>query len=427
MKKKSIIIFSIFISIFLSNIFFFFRDDSKSFKKEVYYNGNNLRISIDGINSDSLPKDGTYYLVNYDCKSSNTKVSWDKDNYKLNVSNGNKKGGISCYLTFESNPKISDMDIIGSYVKYTGNNGCDGKECLGQNANYVNDDDMGYCHNSSYKYISNGWRVAYVKDKSTHLISAGSPECLCTNSNGSTSTNNCNSPDTSFGALEHVTNLNKASLKYCNKDYAYNGVCDIDSTWNFSIKDSKKMTIKSFDVCDENNSNMDCGYHNTLIENGGFYWSTISISDISNKLYYWDSMNYGVSSSLSNNAYGIRPIIRMDSNVVITGGSGTYKDPYIIENNTFLINDDVSQISLDNSSNIKLSLKAVNATKMCISIDTSVCTNYIDFTDTYKLDLSDESAGEKLIYVYYKDENDRVIATIYKTITLLDANDEKDF
>lgn len=68
----------------------------------------------------------------------------------------------------------------GSYVEYTGDNGCSGKHCEGQNANYVSDSSMGYCNSSSYKFQVNGWRVAYVKDGSIYLVSAGAPECVAT-------------------------------------------------------------------------------------------------------------------------------------------------------------------------------------------------------------------------------------------------------
>ena len=48
---------------------------------------------------------------------------------------------------------------------------------------------------------------------------------------------------------------------------------------------------------------------------------------------------------------------------------------------------------------------------MCISVNDSVCNNYIDFTDTYTLDFTDEEDGEKVIYVYYKDTSGNIIAT----------------
>ena len=80
------------------------------------------------------------------------------------------------YLVNETVLSVNEVDV-GSYVVYSGNNGCEGAACSGQNANYVDDTDMGYCINSQYKFNVNGWRVAYIKDETAYLISAGAPEC----------------------------------------------------------------------------------------------------------------------------------------------------------------------------------------------------------------------------------------------------------
>ena len=56
--------------------------------------------------------------------------------------------------------------------------------------------------------------------------------------------------------------------------------------------------------------------------------------------------------------------------------------------------------------------------KMCISVNTSVCDKYIDYSNSYILDLSKEEKGEKLIYVYYKNSSDRVIASMNRSITI---------
>ena len=68
----------------------------------------------------------------------------------------------------------------GSYVAYTGANGCPDGHCDGTNANYVSDTDMGYCNSSSYKFSVNGWRVGYIQNDTAYLVSAGAPECLAT-------------------------------------------------------------------------------------------------------------------------------------------------------------------------------------------------------------------------------------------------------
>ena len=192
MKKKLFIFFVIIVSFF--SIYFWKDSDVSSSlalkEKEIKYNGNNLRVSIDGNTSETLPVSGSYYLASYSCKSSNTTLKWDRTNYKLIVDNDGKSSGVSCYLDFQSNPKLNNMPV-GSYVKYVGNNGCTGKSCEGQNANYVNDTDMGYCGHSNYKFHDNGWRIAYIENGSAHLISGGATDCLCTSSDGNSSTSSC--------------------------------------------------------------------------------------------------------------------------------------------------------------------------------------------------------------------------------------------
>ena len=92
MKKKILTILIFIVTVI--GIYYISNDDNSDndIIKTISYNGNNLRISIDGEVSNTLPTSGTYYLVDYDCKSSNTKLEWDKKSYKLNVSNGTKKG-----------------------------------------------------------------------------------------------------------------------------------------------------------------------------------------------------------------------------------------------------------------------------------------------------------------------------------------------
>ena len=88
-------------------------------------------VNVDGENVSKLPSSGQFYLASYDCNNKNTVVSWDRDENKLVVSNENKKGGISCYLDFQSTPALSSMKV-GSYVEYVGDNGCSSNLCHGE-------------------------------------------------------------------------------------------------------------------------------------------------------------------------------------------------------------------------------------------------------------------------------------------------------
>lgn len=103
-------------------------------------------------------------------------------------------------------------------------------------------------------------------------------------------------------------------------------------------------------------------------------------------------------------------VSRTPLNVILEGVSG---------NNSFTIKDGASYINVsDDVSAVPLSLVTEDAATMCISVNTSACTNYIAFSDTYTLDWSSESDGEKVVYVYYKDSADDIIAAMSESIIL---------
>lgn len=416
MRKKLMIII-VFFGCFL--IVWLLYDNYELSTKVVSYNGSNLMISVDGVSVSTLPTSGDYYLASYDCKNSNTVVTWDKSTYQLTVSNGNKKGGVSCYLNFETYPKLSDV-AVGSYVSYTGNNGCTGMACSGQNVNYVSDSEKGFCYDYDAQFYSNGWRIAYIKNGSVYLVSAGAPECMCTTAAGSSSSSSCDNYETTGGLPKHLANLDAKALNYCNTDYAYNGICNSNSAWSIDATDFKAITgsVLSSSSCFNKFSTVSCGYNNDLIDNGGYYWYATSYSSSSNYMFNWDFTLRLVDYSYSSFFYGVRPVLRLESSVVVTGGSGTYEDPYTIGNNTFWINNGATTVSNANKGSVNLTLLSVNANKMCISTNTSVCTDYVDFATSYTLDWSSEEAGEKVVYVYYLDNTGRIVATIKRSITL---------
>ena len=310
--KKVIGIFTV--CVVLLSIIYVVRDNKSS--KTVNYNGNKLLVSIDGINSDSLPTSGNYYLVNYKCGSDNTYVNWDNKNYVLSISNGNNEAGVACSLKFVSKPLLSSVKV-GSYVKYSGNNGCRDKACDGTNANYINDNDMGYCGDINNKFITNGWRVAYVSDNSAYLVSAGSVECVVKSAGID-------------NVLLYTNDLNVRALKYCNSNYVYNGKCVSSNVRAINEDDYQYIIGKKISNCLNNKSDMSCGYNNDLIDNGGYYWINSIYEGSSNSIFSWNAKDRNVSYANYNNNYGLRPIIRMDASVLVTSGTGTYSDPYII-------------------------------------------------------------------------------------------------
>ena len=289
-------------------------------------------ITIDGEASDSLPTSG-YYSMSATCtKGSN--LTWDSISKTITYNSGSYIND-DCSLTFTSSndyPLLNEMPV-GSYVKYVGNNGCVGDACKGYNANYVSDTNMGYCRSNSNKFYVNGWRIGYIEDGSAYLISAGAPECMCSNSDGTTSNSSCSSYLSSSDINKHYVNMDNIALKYCNSDYAKGGKCDTTTTWAMDATDFQKITgsTLSSSSCYAKHSNMVCGYTNDLIDNGGFYWLATNYSSSSPRSFYWHPAYRYVNHYTSNFVYGARPVLYLESSIIVVGGSGTYEDPYIID------------------------------------------------------------------------------------------------
>lgn len=284
-------------------------------------------ITVDGENSKSIPTDG-YYTMSSTCTKGSS-LTWDGYSKTITYGNGSKVGD-SCSLVFTSatSNKLLNTVEVGSYVQYTGNNGCSGKACEGQNANYVDDNDMGYCGDNSQGFIVNGWRIAYIKDGSAYLISSGSPECMCTSKDGTAGTS-CNDYETTNGVPLHLANLNAKALMYCNSTYSYNNVCNSSSSWNMNTDDFQAITGDTLSTA----NNRTNGYYDrySLISNGGYYWFATPYSSSSANAFYWNAARRYVGSITLNLPGGLRPVLRLRSSVVVVGGRGTYKDPYVIQ------------------------------------------------------------------------------------------------
>lgn len=233
----------------------------------------------------------------------------------------------------------------GSYVSYMGNNGCDSSTgaCVGRNANYTNDTNRGYCGDSTYKFTENGWKLAYIQDDIPYLISGGSPECMCTNSDGTTSNSSCSSYETTSGTPNHFTNLDSKSLTYCNSSYAYNNVCNSDNARNLNEEDYQMITGSTVSSCSNVPESTACGYQNLLIDNGGYYWLKKSTPTTGNTYCWYEyasSVGYNfLGGAGSSYAYGVRPVLKLRSDIEVVGGDGTYKKPYRITPNELKITD----------------------------------------------------------------------------------------
>ncbi len=184
----------------------------------------------------------------------------------------------------------------GSYVKYVGSNGCTGKACEGQNANYVDDTDMGYCNSSSNKYKVNSWRVGYVKDGSAYLVSAGAPECVqvygelksstttskdFVNSStylvSTTGTMNSSTSTFSLGATKNTYSF-PTDLSSMNNTFTCGNATDTSCTTPYRIlvdNDMKSLTLEKYSTgsCTSSTNPSDPNYENCKIIDR-VYWSS---------------------------------------------------------------------------------------------------------------------------------------------------------
>ena len=409
LKRYVTVVLSVFL---LISIISFIMWDNHVTKREVVYEGNRFMVSVDGGKVARFPSSGNYYLTNYDCDNKNTVVLWDNEKHNVVVSNGNHKSGVSCYLTLESKPKLSSM-ASGSYVKYVGDNGCVGKLCSGQNANYVDNHHLGYCGSKDLQFSTDGYRIAYVNDGSAYLVSAGSPECICSSSDGGTN-NSCATSLNVDSVSQHIQNLNSISLKYCNPQFVFGGECNGEVVRNINDVDYGYMVLPNNNLssCVGLQSGK-CGYFDDLIDIGSDYWYSSLYTGVNNVVFYWNSAKRIIDKSVSSSAFGIRPIIRMDSDVIVIGGDGSYANPYQIANNTFLVGDQDST-----KGTIHLKMYGYQVKEMCVNLNSTVCTHYVPFVDDYVLDISNAFDTENVIYVYYKDATGNIISVINRKFVL---------
>ena len=232
----------------------------------------------------------------------------------------------------------------GSYVSYMGNNGCDSSTgaCVGRNANYTNDTNRGYCGDSTYKFTENGWKLAYIQDDIPYLISGGSPECMCTSSDGTSSNSSCEGYESIDGVPSHLSNLKEISLKYCNINYAWNRMCNDDSAWAMNETDFENIVNSGNNLhfCKDIARDVNCGYKNKLIDNGSYYWNTESASDFRQyTIFAWNPELFWFGHAASNAVFGVRPVLKLRSDIEVVGGDGTYKKPYRITPNELKIID----------------------------------------------------------------------------------------
>ena len=227
------------------------------------------------------------------------------------------------FLTRQSEFPLNEVEV-GSFVQYTGMNGCEEGLCEGKNVNsLITEDKNSFCGDVKNSYVDSGWKVAYIRKGYAYLISAGSPECIDYNLEDE----NANYKNID----EFIKYLNETSLKYCNVDFAYRGVCDKNSAWNMNTFDFYQMMGNRLneESCINVSKDISCGFKNSLINNGGYYWLS---SLYQNNILYYHPNQFYYTSVEERIEKGIRPVIKMDSGVFVTKGDGTREDPYVISN-----------------------------------------------------------------------------------------------
>lgn len=192
---------------------------------------------------------------------------------------------------------------VGSYVLYNGAKGC--INCDGRNANAnISESGKGYCSSSYTEFNSSGWRIAYIESNVVYLISAGAPECV-----------------------EYTYDFDSVAIKYCNPLFSYNGVCNSETTWAMAANDFKKITrfeLTNID-CFGSSASKNCNISDDLISVGSYYYFDTHYNSTE---YYYTIDRFYLSSHGNN--YGVRPVIKLDPNIIVTGGTGTELNPYQI-------------------------------------------------------------------------------------------------
>lgn len=224
--------------------------------------------------------------------------------------NFSAKLSINGIAIYSSNADIDNSNLISDYQLLS--SASDGSFVL-----FDNDDDIiQYCYNTSSKYRFNGYRLLYTKDGIPYLISSGASYCY----------DNVDSDST----INMINYMNSKIYNYCNIKYMFDGKCDNDTIHVFNVNDYKEIIGSSVSNCEHKND-VYCGYGNDIINNGGYYWIIDSSSNL--KQFYWDPVNGYVSNTSKHNLeYGVRVVLKLDKDVYIEKGIGTYDSPYVIKN-----------------------------------------------------------------------------------------------
>ena len=138
-------------------------------------------------------------------------------------------------------------------------------------------------------------------------------------------------------------------------------------------------------ICYEKEKAKNCNYENSFIDIGSPYWISKIINN--NLLYYQPNPMY-YTSRPNEYSKGLRPIIKISPNVLVTKGTGTKEDPYQIRNTaiadyeyTIIYNGNgANGGDTENSTHRTNELKKLNKNGFTLSyrLNTSETTNFDD-------------------------------------------------
>lgn len=159
--------------------------------------------------------------------------------------------------------------------------------------------------------------------------------------------------NSSFGSSNIKEYINNEFIKRINKNYLIETEScsdEITDLKNLSCEKKEKMFVKLLDVTSFLNSMTDKTYLNT----GNFWLSNVNEKEV------WYANENNISSSESNNLYGVRPVLNLKYDTLLSGGTGTKDDPYQIDEEEIVIGkyvkigEDIWQIYDQNKTDISL-------------------------------------------------------------------------
>jgi prepilin-type N-terminal cleavage/methylation domain-containing protein len=180
---------------------------------------------------------------------------------------------------------LVDVVNVGSFVSYTGNNGC--SNCSGESVT---------CY-GGYANTYSGWRVLTKSGSGASgtvtLVSAGTTMCI-----GSST----------------IDIVNNYGYRYLNTTYA---------TGARSINCNDALPYTSA-AC----TNYTTYVSDSMIQPGGFYYFATATSPGGSVL--WAIVESGRFNTNAGYTFGLRPVITLKAGVIKTGGTGTSASPFTI-------------------------------------------------------------------------------------------------